>query len=715
MKDVLSSLDVCAAVLEHAADAILVLKDETFVGCNAMAEELFGCSRERIIGQTPYAFSPPFQPDQRDSKEVALEQIRMALERHPQRFEWVHKRCDGTLFDAEVALTRVDMGAEALLVGVVRDITERKRLQDAVHNIAAGISAATGQLYLNLLVQYVARALGACCAFVGELVGEGRIRTAAVVKDGVVADNFEYDLFNSACNAVMGSDLCIYARGVQQDFPLDSLLSDLRADSYVGVPLFDSNREPIGILAAVKRTPIENPDFAEYIMRIFAARTSGELERKKSIQRLMEEKKLTDTIVNSLPGIFYMIDTQGRIVWRNKVLSEVTGGKYDQHGVADPHDWIVEEDHKLYEQALREVLDTGYSSVQIRLKPVDGSIRVYQCIGARIEIGGVPYAIGAGIDVTENREMQNALRDSESKFRAIFENAPIGIYQSTPDGRFIRVNKALALMFGYDSPEQIVAEVTSIPQQLFVHPELRTDFVERVLASEEFLHLENDYYRRDRTIFTTNLYMGALRHNGDLAFLTGFVEDITARKQNEQDKQLFYRETILSVTDGKLVICDPAEVKPYLSNALIEIEIKDAHDLATARSNVRELCLHNGLSGERLETFIAGVGEAATNVLKHANGGTVSAGIVDGAVWVGVSDQGTGIEHITLPRALLLRGFSTKLSLGIGYTVMLDVSDRLLLSTGKHGTTVILIKELREVPCSTFLDRLPDSWTNEQS
>lgn len=69
-------------------------------------------------------------------------------------------------------------------------------------------------------------------------------------------------------------------------------------------------------------------------------------------------------------------------------------------------------------------------------------------------------------------------------------------------------------------------------------------------------------------------------------------------------------------------------------------------------------------------------------------------GSTDSVVWVAVSDQGNGIEHLTLPRAVLLKGYSTKHSLGIGYTVMLGVADRVLLATSKDGTTVILTKSL---------------------
>ncbi len=694
MSDIQSSTELCRAVLENAADAVLILMDERIVACNHQAEELFGCRRERIVGRTLYDFSPDSQPDARPSVEKASEKISIAHQRQKQVFEWRHVRCDGSQFDAEVALNQVEVEGQALLVSVVRDITERKRLEDAIHNIAAGISAATGQEFLNLLVQYVARALDAYCAYVGELVDEGRIRTSAIVMQGQLVENFEYELPGTPCENVVNRKLCVYPQGVKDEFPQDCMLQDMEAESYIGVPLFDSGQKPLGLLAAVRTSPITDASFAEYIMRIFAARTSGELERKRSLQELLEEKSLTDTIINSLPGIFYMIDTRGRIVWRNHLLSELTGGRYGIREEADPHQWILEEDHALFEQALREVVQAGCSTVDLRVKRLDGSIRTYHCLGSRVVIDRGIYIVGSGIDLTEMRAAQDALQESERKFRAIFENAPMGMFQSLPEGSFLKVNAALARMFGYDTPEQMVSEVTDIPQQLFVHPERRPEFLERVMSSNEFLHLENDYRRKDGSVLIANLYMGAQRHNGEFDFLTGFVEDITEKHQVEIEKRQFYRETILSVTDGRLLMCEHEQLDRCLERASLTSEIRAADGLAPVRAEVRDFLSTKGVKEEEIEPFVAGVGEATANALRHAEGGVVKMGSTDSVAWVAVSDQGNGIEHLTLPRAVLLKGYSTKHSLGIGYTVMLGVADRVLLATSKDGTTVILTKSL---------------------
>lgn len=121
-------------LFENANEAIFIIKGDLFVDCNTRTLQMFQCSREQVIGQTPYGFSPPLQPDGSNSKEKALEKISATLAGTPQVFEWKHCLYDGTPFDAEVSLSTVELGNELFIQVIVRDVTERKQAEEALRH-----------------------------------------------------------------------------------------------------------------------------------------------------------------------------------------------------------------------------------------------------------------------------------------------------------------------------------------------------------------------------------------------------------------------------------------------------------------------------------------------------------------------------------------------------------------------------------------------------
>ncbi len=128
-------------LLEAANDAIILIDDYRFIDCNGKALEMFGCTKEQLINKKPSEFSPEYQLDSSNSEEGALERIDTAFNTGTILFEWQHTKLNGTLFDVEVNLNRVRYGSEDYLLAILRDITERKKIERALRNSLDEISS----------------------------------------------------------------------------------------------------------------------------------------------------------------------------------------------------------------------------------------------------------------------------------------------------------------------------------------------------------------------------------------------------------------------------------------------------------------------------------------------------------------------------------------------------------------------------------------------
>ncbi|HLD46208.1 MAG TPA: PAS domain S-box protein [Desulfobaccales bacterium] len=135
-------------------------------------------------------------------------------------------------------------------------------------------------------------------------------------------------------------------------------------------------------------------------------------------------------------------------------------------------------------------------------------------------------------DVTAHKLTEQALKEAEAKYRGIYENAVIGIFQSTPNGRLLSVNPALARMHGYDSPEEMIAGVTNLGHQIFVDPEERLEFKGVMEKTGVVRGREYQVYRRDGSKFWIAVDARAVRDDtGVISYYEGFIQDITERKE----------------------------------------------------------------------------------------------------------------------------------------------------------------------------------------
>lgn len=120
--------------------------------------------------------------------------------------------------------------------------------------------------------------------------------------------------------------------------------------------------------------------------------------------------------------------------------------------------------------------------------------------------------------------------------RESIEHAPIGIFTATPDGKYLSANPALARIHGYDSPQQLMSNITDIASQVYHDPQEREEFKHLLETRGEVINYESQFLRKDGSSFWVSRNVRAVRdHNGNIVYYQGFVTDITQRKEAEQE------------------------------------------------------------------------------------------------------------------------------------------------------------------------------------
>lgn len=161
--------------------------------------------------------------------------------------------------------------------------------------------------------------------------------------------------------------------------------------------------------------------------------------------------------------------------------------------------------------------------------------------------------------ITETKNIDDQLRTSEKKYRLLVEDAPVGIFRATIEGKYTDINKVYSKMLGYDSPKDALNAIHNIAEQVFIHPEKRNQIIELISRNAALYCFENEYRRKDNTTFVGSLSCKVIREeDGTPNSIFGFVEDITERKITElalKDSEEKFRKIIEQSPIG-IVITD---------------------------------------------------------------------------------------------------------------------------------------------------------------
>ena len=258
-------------------------------------------------------------------------------------------------------------------------------------------------------------------------------------------------------------------------------------------------------------------------------------ERKLTEEAIRQEKVFTDAILASVPGLLYLYDDQGFLVRWNKQHEEMTG--YTAEELSNMHvlDWFKgdEKSTALITAGVQRTFQDGYADVEASVKIKSGARIPFYFTGVRLSIDSKDYFVGIGIDITERKRAEEALRQSEEKYRAVFEESKDAIFISTPGGKYLDINPAGVEMLGYSSREELLS--IDIGQEIYVNPEDREKFLNFLNEKGFVRDYEIEMKRKDGTKLTVLSTATAVRNEmGQIIAYRGIRRDITEHKRLEQ-------------------------------------------------------------------------------------------------------------------------------------------------------------------------------------
>jgi len=295
-------------------------------------------------------------------------------------------------------------------------------------------------------------------------------------------------------------------------------------------------------------------------------------EKKQAEETRREvEKRLAD-MINFLPDATLAIDHDGKVIAWNQAIAEMTGiGQEDMLGKGDYEyaipfygercpiliDLIMSDDPKTiskYAVIRKEgtcLIAEPVNPNKVRGREVFLWGKASPLFGTR---GNVVGAIESIRDVTDIKKTEQALRASEGNYRQIFEHSLEGMFQSSPEGRFIRVNPTMAKMCGFASPEEMIAAITDMARQHYVYPEDREYFKETMKRQGFIEDFEHATYRKDGSVFWISVSAREVIDNlGRFLYYEGNHIDITDRKMAQdalKASEERYRTIIENIGDG---------------------------------------------------------------------------------------------------------------------------------------------------------------------
>ncbi|CDM98077.1 PAS domain S-box protein [Limnospira fusiformis KN01] len=369
----------------------------------------------------------------------------------------------------------------------------------------------------------------------------GKIQVISVLES--IPVTMTQQLSQGIIELVMSTEKPVIFDNVSRDFikPEDEYLQDNQLLSLLCMPIHHRG-DLVGVLY-LENNLIYGAFTSErlQILNVLFSQAAISIGNARLYSKMREGERRMTQFLEGMPVGVAVVDSVGKLQYINQQAKNLLNQKLKLGDICDDFLPLLQPlvdsspdspnavDIDQEQRAIANFLEINQGD---KLIPIESWVTPYYD-----QEGDLVYAIIAFQDITEQQQREIALREAEERYRSIFENALDGLFQSTPDGKFIRANPAMARILGYNSPEDVINICEDISQQIYVNPDDRITFERLIREQGEVSNFECQFYRQDGTkIWISETARAVRNQSGDLLYYEGLLEDITSRKIAEKER-----------------------------------------------------------------------------------------------------------------------------------------------------------------------------------
>ncbi len=534
------------ALLEETPMGVALFQDGDLQYVNKRLSEILGYTTEELL--VPGFGLQIVHPDDRILIHRDFDDLLSARRTNSQYVARYYTK-SGQLLHMQVNNTRITSAGRPAVIGTFLDVTE---------NLGARAELERETHTLNNIIELNPYPIG-----IFDKTGHFVRANGAFYSLFRSAPDRNYNFFEDPVSRRLG----------HEDYVRESLL----AGKQCFVPNFSYNAREVGpqypdnpVTVNIVIFPITDVDNQpEYYVFIYEDVTG----KNRAEQALRESEERFRALAEcSLVGIYILQD--GKFTYANPKLAELLDLSVEEVlAIESPLEYICVDDQPKVREFIRQRLvgETEFVHYEFRIVVPEKLDKYVEVFGSSMTFQGKPAVIGTMLDVTERKRADAALLESESKYRTLLANIPIGVFRSIPGGKgFYSVNPAMARMYGYTDSEML----TKTSAELYCDSQDGRALKKLLETSDSVTDIESRMRRKDGSTFYISTSIRAIRDDsGKLLYYDGIDIDITNQKLAEQslrESEAKYR-AVLEQSSDSIYLMDPDTMAILEANAAMQL------------------------------------------------------------------------------------------------------------------------------------------------